>query len=134
MTVYTSNYARKGKDPNAIAISVGLKEWNNHLPQIKQLAPTWEMVMGELSPEEYTERYIALLEERNFDPKKFLEAFDEDQDYFLLCYEPPTQFCHRRVLAEYIRKHTGVIVPEWKNEKERKEEERQMTVDTLLDF
>lgn len=132
--IYTSNYARKGNDPNAIAISVGLKEWNKHLPQLKQLAPTWDMVMGNLSHAEYTRQYIALLEEREFDPQKFLAMFDDNEDYFLLCYEPPSEFCHRRVLAEYIEQHTGVVIPEWKNPKEQEAAVQQEVVDELLQF
>lgn len=31
-----------------------------------------------------------------------------------LCHEPVNEFCHRRVLADYIELQTGVYIPEVK--------------------
>lgn len=33
-------------------------------------------------------------------------------DSVLLCYEPPGEFCHRRLVAEYLQRTLGVRVPE----------------------
>jgi hypothetical protein len=136
--IYTSNYARKGQDPGAIAISVGLKEWNSHLLHMKELAPTWEMVNdiknGSITENQYTEMYLLLLEERKFYPHKFVKQFPSDIDYYLLCYEPPNTFCHRRVLADYIEYNTGIVIPEWMNEKELKLSKQQEITEDLLQF
>lgn len=136
--IYTSNYARKGHDKNSFAVSVGLKERNQHLIQLKTVAPTWEIVNaykdGSIDRFLYTKAYIELLEARNFDAHKFIEQFPDDEDYFLLCYEAPWEFCHRRLLAIYIEDVTGIEIPKWKTEKELAIERQQQAVDDLLDF
>ena len=132
--IYTSNYARCSRFPNAYAISVGLKEWNNHLPQLKEVAPTWEMVTKKLSEEEYTRQYLKLLELRKFNPYEFVNKFSNNEDHFLLCYESPNEFCHRRILAEYIYNETGIEIPEWKNQKEIMKDKQQAHVANLLEF
>ena len=43
------------------------------------------------------------------DPQK---VYDDLQDYVLLCYEKPGDFCHRRLVAEWLEKSLGVTVPE----------------------
>jgi uncharacterized protein YeaO (DUF488 family) len=46
--------------------------------------------------------------------KRFAEisADHGDRGLVLLCFEKPGQFCHRRVLAEWIEEQTGQVVPE----------------------
>jgi uncharacterized protein (DUF488 family) len=52
----------------------------------------------------------------------------------LLCYESPGEFCHRRLLADWIERHTEFVITEWKNEKELEEENQNKVVDSILDF
>lgn len=33
--------------------------------------------------------------------------------FILCCYEKPNDFCHRRIVAEWIQEHTGQRVLEW---------------------
>jgi uncharacterized protein (DUF488 family) len=58
---------------------------------------------------EYERRYrvetLSLL-----DPK---EIYDRLQNYVLLCWEPAGQFCHRRIIADWIQKSLDIEVPEW---------------------
>lgn len=135
MEIYTSNYARKGQDPNAIAISRKPPDWFMG-PTILDLAPTWQMVngikQGILDEHQYTEMYLDLLKQRRFDPHRFVKQLKEPT--FLLCYEKPTDFCHRRVLALWIEDQTGIVIPEWRNEKEETEHQQSKIVDSLLDF
>ena len=44
--------------------------------------------------------------------KEIASLFGEDAS--LLCYEKPGDFCHRRIVAEWLEKGTGVVVPELK--------------------
>ena len=37
------------------------------------------------------------------------------QDIVLLCYEKPGRFCHRHILAEWIKEKTGEEVEEYVN-------------------
>lgn len=144
MAVYTSNYARKGKDPGAIAISRKPPPWfkGRHMPEF---APTWDMIMdlknGIITEDEYTVQYIMLLEKNthqaDFDePNEALYNFidgTDDPTYFL-CYESPTDFCHRHLFSMWIEEKTGWVIPEWKNEREIESQRQQNVVDSLLEF
>ena len=41
-----------------------------------------------------------------------LERIAGDGAAVLLCWEKPGEFCHRRVLAEWLHERTGIVVPE----------------------
>lgn len=134
----TSNYASLKKiieeNPNAnvFSISVGPPKYVNmaHLPDF---APSWQMVKdiraGIITEEQYTKKYLALLHQRKITPEVALKIIPEDA--ILLCYESPGEFCHRRILAEWLITHTGVRFDEWMAEKDRKKAELH---ETLFDF
>jgi uncharacterized protein YeaO (DUF488 family) len=133
--VYTSNYSRKGKDSNSYAVSVKPPDYYEGAT-LPLLAPTWEIVMGskanEITQEEYTQRYLELLAERELTPQDVADVLPDG--CFLLCYEKPTDFCHRHILAEWLNQADGIHVEEWKNEQEQKEQQKDQLVDSLLDF
>ncbi len=52
----------------------------------------------------YTERFEALLDERNV-PQSLDRRFFEEKVSCLLCSEAPPDKCHRRLVAERIAKH-----------------------------
>lgn len=119
--IYTSNYKRKGDDSRAIAISRKTPE-DYFGKTFMLLAPTWELIMGvkngEITPEEYAERYIHLLEHiRDLTPEYILEVLPET--CYLLCYEPLGQFCHRHVLANWLNEHTDANITEWMSDEEK---------------
>ena len=39
-------------------------------------------------------------------------------DIILLCHEPVDEFCHRRLIADYIELNTGIYIPEIKQNKD----------------
>lgn len=135
--IYTSNYRRCGSNPNAIAISYIVPDWYEGRT-LGMLAPTPDMIskikkdVHLYTYEDYTTAYLNLLEEREVFPDWLVD--DLSDGAILLCYEDPGDFCHRRVLAEWIEKHTGIIVPEWKTEEELKAEEQNKVVDSMVDF
>jgi len=133
--IYTSNYARKGADSKSIAISVGLPEWYAG-KRNKDLAPTWEIVRGiqrgQIDIAVYESVYLQLLENRNVDPYELIEELPNNT--FLLCYEKPTDFCHRHTLATWVFNNTGFQIEEWKNEKEQQEAKQHGIVEDLLDL
>jgi len=51
----------------------------------------------------YDKQYNKLLEERG-DYKKFLEKFSSYENICLLCSEATAEKCHRRLMAELIKK------------------------------
>ncbi len=142
--IQTSNYNRKGQDPIAIAISYSIipqvREFCPGLRHMPELGPSGSLLgkwkKGQLTEEEYSHIYLDDLAKRNLSPKVIIEMLPEN--CFLLCYEKPYTFCHRRVLADYIHRGTGLFIPEWLNEEEtirfEKTAKQQDYVESVLEF
>ena len=105
----TSNFARNGRHPNAVAISSTHPKWfeGRHY---RPLAPPWKLVdaykSGKIMAETYTDSYwesvLCKLDAQ--------EVFDElGNDAILLCYEKPGEFCHRRIVARWFEIELGVF-------------------------
>jgi len=45
------------------------------------------------------------------DPHKIIKDLGGD-NFIMCCWEDPGVFCHRRVVAAWMQKHTGVLVEE----------------------
>ena len=136
-TIYTSNYARHANNPMAIGISLTVPDWYEG-KRLEYLAPQTDMV-GKIkkgsenyNQRKYTREYLDLLKARNVNPQKLIDSLPDGT--LLLCYESPGVFCHRRLLADWIERHTGFVVPEWKNEKELEEENQNKVIDSILNF
>lgn len=80
---------------------------------------------------EYTRQYLQLLIDRKADPQEILDLPDGTM---LLCYETPTDFCHRHILADWVELKTGVHIPEWLNETEEKHSKQDALVDSLFEM
>lgn len=120
--IYTSYYAKKLPEHiDRISISIGFPRWEKNILRLLEFAPRpeWLMIKGE---QEYRKHYIQHLDNMGIDV--IIEILDSAscdglKDIALLCYESlnreknPEQFCHRRMLAEYIEKHAGLEVPEY---------------------
>ena len=80
--------------------------------------------MRDASPTEFTKLYTGYLDELGFE--KVYAMLEEvwrtngEKDLVLLCYEDVNagQFCHRRVLAEWLESHTGEMIPELATERQ----------------
>ena len=74
------------------------------------LAPSTELLNDyrrhDLPWAEYVPRYLAELRERRVEAALDPADFDET---ILLCSEPTTQQCHRRLCLEYLAPHWGTI-------------------------
>lgn len=113
MNLYTSNFARNGKNPMAVSISIRPIWWYKGR-QYPLLAPTWDIVMGlkmrEITEKEYTQQYLEIINGRKIDPQKLLN--DLGDGAVMLCYESPNAFCHRHIIGQWITERTGVEVVE----------------------
>lgn len=51
---------------------------------------------------------------KDLDAKELLYILNEKfgNDIILLCHEPIDEFCHRRLIADYIELETGIYIPE----------------------
>lgn len=102
----TSNFAKCAGNPTAVSISQGVPKWFRGR-QYKKLAPSWAMVR--LKDEaEYVRQYKALL--AKLDPREVV--MELGMDAILLCWEKPGEFCHRRLVAEWLQEHLNIEVPE----------------------
>lgn len=69
---------------------------------------------GSISEQSYVIEFKEYLSKLNF--RKVLndlKSLSGDKDCILLCYEKPTDFCHRHLVAEWL-KENGAIVEELK--------------------
>ncbi len=116
MKVYTSYFARAGAlqkvgiVPIGIALSPPRHFWGG---SIGYIAPKYWML--KLPCEEYTRKYHAEVL-AHLDPKAFvleLERLSAGNDVALLCYESPEKFCHRQLVAQWLRKGAGIEIEEW---------------------
>jgi len=135
--IYTSNYARNSNNPKAIGISFVIPEWYNgatlpKLAPMQAMINTFKRKKDSYMERQFSQRYISLLRSRDIKAESLLEEIPDGS--ILLCYESPGEFCHRRVLAEWIEHHTGVHIPEWKNEKELEKEVQNKVVDSIIEF
>ena len=130
--IYTSNYARSGRNSHAVSISASAPDYyaGEH---ISSLVPTWHMIReyksGRMSKEEYSQLYIALMKARNGTAEEIYNSIPHKT--IMLCYEKPGDFCHRRVLADWIEDEIDVKIPEWISDDEIKKE---AVVDSFLEF
>lgn len=89
--------------------------------EYKTLAPKYSFFMQyknkEINEEEYTKQYYEQVL-NNLDPKKVLEEIDELTQYanyvVLLCYEKPSDFCHRHIVGTWLSENTEFNVEECK--------------------
>lgn len=117
--ITTSYFAREKNIPNPVSISQVKPRWDTQAKEYKKLAPPWDLVdrykKGLVTPAEYTEEFHRTVLSK-LDPKAVLEEIIRlfGDDATLLCYEKAGDFCHRRIVADWITAGTGVAVPERK--------------------
>lgn len=113
MKIYTGNfgnvkkYNAAGLHPISIAISARYFGGDKYRP----LNPDRSfMQQGE---QIYTPKFAALLSK--LDPKKVVADFEEiskGNDVVLLCHEAEGDFCHRRLVADWLRDNLHIEVRE----------------------
>ena len=106
--ILTSNFKTAGHFPRAVAISRSApKGWRGK--SYKPLAPTWNLVKI-TDPTEFIRLYRAQVL-NNLDPRQVLLELGGD-DFIMLCWESPGEFCHRLVVAAWLQKELGLVVEE----------------------
>ena len=107
--IFTSNFKIAGNLPQAVAISLGVpRGWTGRRYSV--LAPSRRLIKI-MDPQTFTKLYKAEVLDR-LDPMRVIREMGGD-DFIMCCWEPPGEFCHRRVVAAWMRKHTGVLVQEF---------------------
>ena len=107
--IFTSNFKIAGHLPQAVAISLGVpRGWRGR--RYTKLAPPRDLIKI-MEPERFIPLYRAQVLDK-LDPLRVITDLGGD-NFIMLCFEPPGEFCHRRVVAAWMRKHTGVLVEEF---------------------
>ena len=130
----TSNY-ENALSGNTVSITGdGGNAWGYCGPAYKKLAPRL------FTYKAYAEKYDELLKQKDLEEyKKFRKQIEDEyiksyyetrlknieiiellellknnfgEEIILLCHEPINEFCHRRIVADYIELMTGVYIPE----------------------
>jgi len=106
----TSYFAISSELPNAVSIALKAPDFYKGL-EFLPLAPTWEIISYYKKKNDihlYTERYV----------EEILFPLDPEQVYqdlkysVLLCWESPSKFCHRRLVAKWLEESLNVKIPE----------------------
>lgn len=131
MRIYTSYFAMLKKFPKdvvPISICGRAPEWYTGL-QYKKLAPKYwffKQYCDDHDEAHYTkcfkEEVTGVLNANKVvaDLCNLLAEPDKNKDIALICYEKPTDFCHRHLVAEWLSER-GYECEEWKvKEKRRK--------------
>ena len=88
---------------------------DNRLSRCVELAPKKDWFFkwknGEIDNEKYIELYKKTVLEK-IDFERLLEKIGDDA--VLLCYEKPGDFCHRHILADYLKEKFDIMVQEIK--------------------
>lgn len=81
----------------------------------QDVAPYSWMLKTDVSREEYVDAYfnkvLSVVDPKNLIEK--LEKISKGKDVALCCYEKPTDFCHRHLLAKWIKDMLGIEVTEF---------------------
>lgn len=114
-TLHTGYYAKHGKLPGAISISVRPPRWFPGMPHFAPLAPDERLVVaykaGRISAELYTQRYLDVLNTGEHTAQQVAALLEDGA--VLLCYERPPNFCHRHIAAEWLRANVpGIEIAE----------------------
>lgn len=124
MKIFTGNFANikkyANKNIHSVSIALTARYFNGDL--YRSLNPKWEF---KDDPEpEYKQKYLALLS--NLDAKKVyddLMYLSKGKDVVLLCHEKEGDFCHRRLVAQWLERELNIEVKEL-----GKMEEKQMPI------
>lgn len=96
----------------------------------KKLAPSADILHNTADVHEYRERFFTEIL-GNLDPQEVLKdiaKLSEGRPAYLMCFEKPpfteTNFCHRRMVADWLAVEAGVVVEEWSGLAESNSEEQ----------
>ena len=117
MKIYTSYFGNSKKlhesGVKIICVAIGRPRFLS-VPQMLNVCPTRYMVSGPCSREEYLRLYDQILAKQDaHQVVKQIEMLSGGSDVALCCYEKPSDFCHRHILAKWITDNTGIEVKEF---------------------
>lgn len=104
------------------------------ITEYKALAPTSDMLrMSEGQYRPIFNRILSSLSIKEVIKNlKMISEREGGKDVVLLCYEKIGDFCHRHMVADWIKDQTGEEVPEYITEAQKKKEQPKITQEKLF--
>lgn len=122
MKIYTSYFGNLRRLHQEGIVPISIARWNPKWFEgisYKVVAPLPEMLRNDITEDQYKEQYrrkvLNRVDQSSF--LKDLKTLTRGRDCALLCYEKPGDFCHRRLLADWMLETTGLEIPEFGYEK-----------------
>ena len=110
----TSNF-KLYKKPDGIAICLfPPASWTGQI--FSQLAPSKQLFFDVKAKRITTEEYETRYKNEILAKLDAATVYEHLKDNVLLCWEAPGEFCHRRIVAEWIKEKLDIEVPEWRRE------------------
>lgn len=122
MAIYTSYYSSRDIPEDGVKVSISVTAPRGFVcdEQLRALAPDSETLWAHkgrrIDDAEYSRRYNTKLDEAGESVGELLADVSSrhpGKDIFLLCWEKPGEFCHRRLLADWLKAHYSMDIPEW---------------------
>lgn len=124
-TSYYAQLPKLAKDENNLLVSISSSIPSfvdtSKLISLKSLAPTWD-ILNEYKKEPNEERYLQRFNEEvlsKVNLKEIVENLVKEhpgKNIVFMCYEKPSDFCHRQEIANHCEKIFGIEVKEMFNE------------------
>lgn len=122
MKIYTSYFGnvKKLEEAGILPVSISLypPKWRGW-SQLRFFAPTKDILFNTSGVEEYTKRFNEeILEKLNAEEvKRLIELISRGRDVALLCFEKPGDFCHRHLVAQWLKEKLGFEIEEFGQKK-----------------
>lgn len=127
MKIYTSYFANLKNLEKDDIVPIGIccypPKWFKR-PNLKAIAPSPDILEKcKSSHAEYEKRYraevLSLFKNANILLER-ISFISGGKDAALCCYEKPSDFCHRHILAKWLEEQTGIKVEEFEKTEEAK--------------
>lgn len=127
MKIYTSYFANLKNLEKDDIVPIGIccypPKWFKG-PNLRAIAPSPDILEKcKSSHAEYDKRYrtevLSLFKDANILLER-ISFISGGKDAVLCCYEKPSDFCHRHILAKWLEEQTGIKVEEFEKIEEAK--------------
>lgn len=110
--IYTSYFAKSGSNPAAISIAGKTPDWFFGQRYSKLAPKAWFFKIYKETGDQ--EQYIQHYYEEVLSKLNPADVIKELDGKIMCCYEKPTDFCHRFVVADWMNHFCGIDVKELK--------------------
>ena len=117
--MFTSYFAKSAEASNTVAICAKVPDWYKG-PHYRQVAPSYSIFAEYKKTGDsdlYTGRFYAEVLHKLNASEVYHDLWRLADDPILLCYEKPSEFCHRHLVANWLTEELGIIINELESRK-----------------